>query len=255
MVFDVGDQVTGWGRMVADEDGQWLDLARVTFLPLFDPPRPVPRSHRSIRLIGADFDAVPTQFGPHHATPDHATITGMWLGDAIQVRSQSPTGPAPRPVPDWTTPPCPPPPGGWPPGETDANLDFDGGDLDGVAVSVVIFRPSPRQAVLVVAASDVDTAKTVLEPQLPNQLCVVPSRWTRPQLDAVEAHLDLHAEDWSLHSWGPAADANGQPYVEAELVRTTAEIAEWAASLPAGLLTLVPSLAPAGQSPTSMPIT
>src|SRR5687767_6772036 len=77
MVFGVGDQVTGWGRMVADEDGQWLDLAGVTFLPLFDPPRPVPRSHRSIRLIGADFDAVPTQFGPHHATPDHATITGM----------------------------------------------------------------------------------------------------------------------------------------------------------------------------------
>jgi hypothetical protein len=255
LVFDVGDQVTGWGRMVADEEGRWLDLARAIFLPLFDPPRSLPRSHRSIRLIDADFDAVPTEFGPHHATPDHATITGMWLGDAIQVQSQSPTGPPPRPIPDWTMPPCPAPRRGWPRGKTDENLDFEGGDLDGLAVSVVIFRPSPDQAVLVVAASDVDAAKAVLEPQLPGRLCVVPSRWTGPQLDAVQAHLNLHSEDWALDSWGPAVDAHGQPYVEAELLRMTAEIAEWVAGLPVGLLKLVPSLTPAGLLQPGMPIT
>ena len=78
MVFDVGDCVTGWGRMIADADGEWLDLARAMTLEWSDRPRP--RSHHSVRLIGADFDAVPTEFGPNNAIPGTATISGIWLG-------------------------------------------------------------------------------------------------------------------------------------------------------------------------------
>jgi len=230
--------------LIADDEGQWLDLARFVPLPAFDPPRPPPRSRNSIRLIGADLDAVPTEFGDH-VIPDYVTVTGMWLGDAIQVRSQSPTLPSPSAVPDWTEPPCPAPPGGWPRGETDANLEFDWDSLDDIAVSVVIFRPSGNQAVLVVAATDVDVATAVLNRQLPNRFCVVPSRWTQQELDAVQAHLDTHHDHWHLNSWGPAADSNGQTYIQADLIRVTAEIAAWTASLPDGLLKLVPALMPA----------
>lgn len=107
MVFDVGDRVTGWRRMVVDADGEWLDLARVATLEWSDRPRP--RSRHSVRLIGADFDALPAEFGPNNAIPGCATITGIWLEDAIEVQSQSPARPTRRAVPEWTTPPCPRP--------------------------------------------------------------------------------------------------------------------------------------------------
>jgi hypothetical protein len=58
------------------------------------------------------------------------------------------------------------------------NLDFDLGDLEdtGAAVTTVIFRPSADQAVLVVAATDIATVEARLRPQLPDRLCVLPSR-------------------------------------------------------------------------------
>jgi hypothetical protein len=244
MVFEVDDRITGWGRLVADADGEWLDLAR--FHDLVRRSGPAPRSARSVRLIGADFDAVPTEFGPENAVPGHATITGIWLGEAIEVQSQSPAGPPPRALPNWTTPPCPPPAGGWPRGTRDENLVFDLGDLptSGAAVTAGTFRPSPEQAVLVVAASDIDAVKTVLQPQLPERLCVVPSRWTRAQLDEVRARFHDHWDDWALDSCGEPADEHGQPFIEVHLVRVTAELADWADTLPDGLLKLVPLLTP-----------
>jgi hypothetical protein len=231
MVFEVGDRVTGWGRLVADAEGEWLDLARVDSLVWSARPRP--RSHRAVRLIGA-------RFGPNST----ATVTGVWLGDAIQVQDQSPDGPAAPVHVEWTTPPCPAPDGGWPRGKPDDNLVFDLGELqtDGTAVSVVIFRPSAEQAVLVVAADDVEAVRTVLVPQLPGRVCVVPSRWSRAQLDQVRVHLDEHWADWYLDVWGERADEHGQLAIEVELLRVTNALADWADTLPDGLLTLVPSL-------------
>ncbi len=72
----------------------------------------------------------------------------------------------------------------------------------------------------------------------------MPSRWSRAELDGVCAQLAGHWEDWALDRFGERADEQGQPSIEATLVRVTATIADWADSLPAGLLTLVPSLTP-----------
>ena len=88
------------------------------------------------------------------------------------------------------TPPCPPPDGGWPRpawGPGARNLSFDLGDLreTGAAVAVTIFRPSEDQAVLVVAADDTAAVAARLRPQLGKLLCVVPSRWSRAELDAI----------------------------------------------------------------------
>jgi hypothetical protein len=245
LVLEAGDRVTGWGRLVADADGVWLDLARV--IPLMWSDR---RSNRSVRLTGADLRAVPTQFEPD-TVPGAVTITGIWLGDTIEVKSQSPAGPfhaAPPPGSsrEWITPPCPPPSGGWPRGKPNQSLDFDLGDLQtsGAAVTVVTYRPSPEQAVLVVAASDIDAVQTALRPQLPDRLCVVPSRWTQAQLDEVRARFDHHHEDWALDTWGKTIDEHAQPFIEVHLLRVTAELADWADTLPDGLLKLVPALTP-----------
>jgi hypothetical protein len=235
--------------MIVDADGEWLDLAVVDMLVW---PGPARRSSRSVRLIGADLDAVPTSFGPDGSVPGKATITGIWLGDAIEVRSQSAAGRPLPAAPQWTVPPCPPPAGGWPRATPYGSLEFDLGDLTatGAAVTVTTFRPSAEQTVLVVAAGDIDAVTAVLLPQLPGQLCVVPSRWTRAQLDAVRAHFDRRGGDLALDIWGERTDERGQSSVEVQLLRVTARLADWADTLPEGLLTLVPSLTPAAPQPT-----
>jgi hypothetical protein len=241
LVFEVGDRVTGSGELVADADGVWLDLAR--FFPLGPPGGSRPRSRQSVRLIGADAVlAAASDIDP--AWP--VTVSGVWLGDAIEVESLSQAAPLPDRADRWTTPPCPPPAGGWPRGERDENLDFDrlAVENSGAAVTVVTFRPGPYQAVLVVAAEDIDAVEKMLRPQLPDRLCVVASRWTRDQLDNVRAHLMQHWQDWTLESVGEDIDEDAQACVEVELLRVTGDLAQWAATLPDDLLLLVPSLVP-----------
>lgn len=246
MVFDLGDSVTGWGRLVVDADGPWLDLARVSNLEWSDPPRPRRRSRLSVRLVGADVEAVATGFGPDNAVPGCGTVCGVWRGDVIEVRSQSPAGPPPRATPEWTTPPCPPPVGGWSHSAPADNLDLDLGDLQtsGAAVAVTIFRPGPTQAVLVVAAADVDAVAAILRPQLPDRLCVVASRWTRSQLDEVRGYFVGNLREWGVELVSDQVDHRAQPSIRVDLLRVTPALAEWAAALPDGLLELAPYLTP-----------
>lgn len=247
LVFDYGDRISGWGRLVPDADGEWFDLARV--MTLESRPGPKPRSSRSVRVIGADFEDVPTAFGANHAVPGMVTLTGVWLGDAIEVQSQSPAGPSAAHPPEWITPPCPPPAGGWRyrrNGVHDQNLNFDIGDLvrTGAAVTVVTFRPEPDQAVLVVAASAPDIVESVLRPQLPDRLCVIASRFSRAQLDEVKNTFTDHVDDWALDFVGESADEQAQARIEVQLLRVTPDLADWAATMPDGLLVLKPSLTP-----------
>jgi hypothetical protein len=114
-----------------------------------------------------------------------------------------------------------------------------------VIVHPVVFWPSADQEVLVVAATDVDAATRQLSKYPPDQLCVVPSRFTRAQLDEVRDALRAHGRDWRLEWFGTSSDAQAQPFITAELFRVTAEMAEWADSLPEGLLRLRPSISPA----------
>jgi len=244
LVFDVGDAVSGWGRLVADADGQWLDLARV--LTLGYSPWPRPRSRHSVRLIGAT--AVPTEFGPNNAIPWAATVIGTWLGDAIKVEAQRPYEPPQQVrVTDWTTPPCPPPPRGWAHGPHNHNPSFDRGDLlnTGAAVTVVTFRPSIDQTVVVVAATDTKAVEAHLRPQLGNRLCVVSSRWTRAQLDQIRRHFTDRWDELGVETVGEHADEYAQPSIEVQLLRVTDELADWADTLPDAILKMTPSLVPA----------
>lgn len=84
LVFGPGDRVTGWGLLVTDDDGVWLDLAKVV-----SPVWSALRTDRSVRLYGLDPRGVPTVYGPT-TVPGAVTVTGIWRGDAIDVESQSP---------------------------------------------------------------------------------------------------------------------------------------------------------------------
>jgi len=242
LVFEAEDRVQTWGRFVAGPDGDWLELARVhdlTFKPAGW------KSDRSIRLIGADVEAIPTDWAANRV-PAYISVVGTWRDENIKVEEQSPDMPAHEPRADRTDPPCPPPPGGW---RHDALVfDLDYGDLEssGAMVTRVIFRPSANQEVLVVAATDIDAVTQQLSPQLPNQLCVVHSRFTSAQLDEVRDVLLAHWREWRLETCGTGStDPQAQPFATAEPFRVTADMAEWADSFPAGLLRLNPALRPA----------
>ena len=71
----------------------------------------------------------------------------------------------------------------------------------GAAVAVTLFRPSEDRAVLVVAASDQAAVEARLRPQLGVLLCVVPSRWTKAQLDEIGDYLRERHEQWQLLGW------------------------------------------------------
>ena len=111
--------------------------------------------------------------------------------------------------------------------------------------SVVMFRPSDDQVVLVVASNEPERTEAQLRPQLGARLCIVPSRWSRQQLDAVRSDLHDQWREWRLDLMFGHHDDRAQASVRVELMWITAELADWADSLPDGLLTLVPSLAPA----------
>jgi hypothetical protein len=242
LVFEVGDRVRTCGQYIGRPDGDWLDLARVHDL-IARPPGW--KSDRSIRLIGADVEAIPTDGAPDRV-PAYVSVVGTWRDGSIEVEEQSADIPAREPWADRTDPPCPPPPGGWRHGALDFDLDYGDLESSGAVVTRVIFRPSADQEVLVIAATDVDAVTRQLSPQLPNQLCVVPSRFTSAQLDEVRDVLLAHWREWRLETCSTGStDPQAQPFATAEPFRVTPDLAEWADTLPAELLRLNPAIRPA----------
>jgi hypothetical protein len=265
LIIREGDRVTASGRVVRDETGAW-----------FEPPVPVAlvynlsRSVRpvwrgSVLIVGADFgDELWKRFERDGAVEGYAMLTGVWAAGQLRVEHQTAPDYRHRKIPGWEMPPCPSPPGGWPhqtwvydiedvrtgerPAAQYVGLDYDLGDLreTGAAVAVTTFRPSEDQAVLVVAADDLEAVEAQLRPQLGQLLCVVPSKWTKAELEAVRAHLHAHQEDWNLYAWGGySSTEDGQAKITARLTRILPEVAAWADSLPAGILDLEPWLLPA----------
>ena len=175
-----------------------------------------------------------------------ATVTGTWFGEQLRVERQ-----VARPAADGA---CPmgdaavSAPDGLAAAERrgDVELSYDLGDLAdiGAAVAITLFHPGENKAVLVVAAADVAVVEARLRPQLGSSPCVVPSRWTADQLDAVREHLDQRSQQWNLLQLGQQHAEDGQAHIAARLVRVLPEIAAWAASLPSQILALEPWLTP-----------
>jgi hypothetical protein len=261
LIIREGDRVTASGRLVRNETGDWFEPP-VSVTANFRLVRSVRRAWPGcVRIVGADFGADLTdRFERDGAVEGSATLTGTWAADRLQVERQGLYVPQHRQIPNRTVPPCPPPEGGWPhqtrgcgikdvqtgepPAAQYVGLDYDPGDLreTGAAVAMTTFRPSEDQAVLVVAAADPEAVEAHLRPQLGQLLCVIPSKWTKAELEAVGAHLLAHHDDWNLYAWGDMSGEDGQAMITARLTRLLPEIATWADSLPAGILGLEPWL-------------
>jgi hypothetical protein len=248
LVIRDGDRVAASGRLVRDSRGDWFQPSLPVALPGGVERTVRPAGRLAIRVVGADLDVVVNRFEKAGAIEGWAAVEGVWSGEQLEVDRQSLPSPEPPWSHPWRTPPCPPPAGGWPKvtPRGDMVLKYDMGDLraTAAAVAVTLFRPADGAAVLVVAASDEAAVEAQLRPQLGDLLCVVPSRWTKAELDRVCGYLHEHHEQWDLYQWGPHVQGDGQPCVSARLVRVLPEIAAWAASLPAGILVLEPWLAP-----------
>jgi hypothetical protein len=248
LVLRDGDGATAWGRLVRNERGDWFEpLLPVAAIHIGDRGvRPVWSG--AVRVAGADFDDLHERIQRDGAVQGCATVTGIWSGDHLRVQRQIPQGREPVRLPSWTVPPCPPPAGGWPDviSGGDSPLLYDIGDLrvTGALIVLTLFRPAKNKAVLVVAAADRAAVEARLRPQLADCLCVVPSRWTRAELDSVTSHLHDRHDERNAYQCGPSSTQDGQPYITASLTRVLPETAAWAASLPDGLLVLKPWLLP-----------
>jgi hypothetical protein len=243
LVVRDGDLVTASGRLVRNQAGDWFEPP-VWVAAVGGGPQVVrPVSPVAVRISGADFDELATRFEDGNGTVEGlAALTGIWSAGYLHVRHQTVPGLIDARVPRWVTPPCPAPAGGWP--RHGDNLGFDLNDLPhtGVVVAVTVFRPGQDQEVLVVAAMDAAAAEAWLRPQFGERLCVVISRWTTAELDAVQAYLHARRHAWKLLQVGRSTGEDGQACIAAKLTRVLPEIASWAASLPAGIVSLDPWL-------------
>ena len=252
LVLREGDRVEAWGRLVRAEAGEFLE-----------PPVPVPAiatpmvrapTGFGVRVVGADFDGVERRKEYGGRVEGTATLSGRWLHGEFHVESQTPRriGSPPRGR-AWVKPPCPPPPEGWPNGKRDANLRFDLKDLEasGAAVAVTVFRPSPTQTVLVVAAANPPAVEAVLRPQLGARLCIVPSRCSRAQVDAARDTLDRRMDQSRIWAVGAGPDDQGQPVITVELTLVEPDLAVWLAEQPEGLVRADAWLVPSSALPTA----
>lgn len=91
LVFGIGDRCRGWAQITEDEDGIWLSPPHAVPLGFGGPLR---RASTAVRLFNADVRAVTGEFTADGVAPGWATVTGVWLGDAIRVEHQTATPPA-----------------------------------------------------------------------------------------------------------------------------------------------------------------
>jgi hypothetical protein len=248
LVVRDGDLATASGRLLRDQTGDWFEPP--VMVAALGGPRVIrPPALVAVRVADADFGDLTGRFEDGGAVEGFATLTGLWSAGQLRVRGQTAPLPGNDRVPRWVTPPGRPPVGGWPRGR----LRFDMNDVRDVeaVVSVTVFHPSPEQEVLVVAATDPAAVEARLRPQLGARLRVVPSRWTRAELDAVRSQLDARRRSWNLLRLGRSADEDGQARIAVKLARVLPEIALWDASIPAGIVSFDPWLEPVPAQPAN----
>ena len=179
------------------------------------------------------------------------TITGIWLNGSIQVQTQHRLAPRDQSAPiraTWELPADLEPARGWPVGTDDDIHAVDTNDLrDANCVAVVRCQPRPDSVVLAVAATDVAAAEAAWRPRLGARVCVVHSRWSKAELDAVTSTPLQHWVDWAIEFIGHPVDEHFQSSVDVTLLAVTPALASWAESLPADILTVQPTLTPAAR--------
>ncbi len=247
MVLREGDSVRASGRVVAIGGIAWFEPSLPVPLVFYPPGHePPPRpSGLGVQAIGVDLVKLDDRRERQGAVEGWATLTGDWRQDRLVVGEQGPQSPAQYENPSWTRPPCPAPTGGWPEGVVDENFHLPPELYTShVITSITTFRPSRTQTVLVVAAEEPQQVRATLRPRYGARLCVVPSRWTRRQIDDVTRRVRAEMLRWMIYSCGQSTTEDGQALVTVDLSRVLPAFAEWASTISEGLLSLNPWLTP-----------
>jgi hypothetical protein len=186
LVLTDGCRAAASGRVVFADGQTW-----------FDPPLSVPAIHYSpgteppprpcglgVRVTGVDLDRLVRRREKQGAIEGWAHLEGVWTQQRLDVLDQQPPRPPTLDDVDHSQPPCRPPGGGWPIGETDENWDVGRAQGEEV-VHLATFRPSARQAVLVVTSEDPELTTRRLATIYGDRLCGVRSKWSRTQIETV----------------------------------------------------------------------
>lgn len=239
------------GRVMVVDDAVWFEQPLPEPAVLITPPRPPRPGPFAVRAYGVDLDRLAHREMRVGVLIASATLTGVWRGNEVIVHEQSEPPPWQRWTDRWTTPPCPPPPEGWPyvpergrppgiPPQPDRWAEL-------TITQVTQFHPAPRHAAIVIAALDTDLVERALRPTMGEVLCVVRSEFRQEQIDEVMARL--HAEqmsgNWPVLGHGRTASERGQPMVSLAVLRVVPSMVPWAATVPDGLLDLEVWLKPA----------
>ncbi|GIH16111.1 hypothetical protein [Rugosimonospora africana] len=248
LVLREGDGLRASGRVVADGETVW-----------FEPPLPVPLLWRSpgsepaprpsefgVPVLGVDLANLDDRRATSGGVEGWVTLTGTWRRDRLLVERQEPGGGrTDRSAPQWRRPPCPPPQGGWPKGETNDNIRVATDVLATLTItSLAVFRPSAHQAVLVVATDEPEHAEAVLRPICGDRLCIVRSRWTKEQLNDASERLRAEMRAWMIYGSGQSVSQDGQAVLTVKLTHVLPSFAQWADTLAEGLLSVTPWLVP-----------
>jgi hypothetical protein len=228
-----GALVQAAGQVIAVDGAVWFQPPLPQRLVKVVPPRPPQPDKLAIPAQGVDLDELSDVRRVGGALQGSATLTGNWSGGRLYVTAQSPPAWPPRYAPAWHRTPCPPPAGGWP----QVDQDFFRGVPEelrrsGAIVHLSLRRPSPTQAVLVVAAAQAAEVEQALRPLFGASICVVPSRWTRSYIDSIRHHLDQHWDPWLIYTSGETSDDDGQLRIGLQLVHVRPGLAAWADTLP-----------------------
>jgi len=95
---------------------------------------------------------------------------------------------------------------------------------------------------VVAAAADTGAVEARLRRSSASCCASSPAGGPGPHLDAVRAHLNERWEEWNLYELGETGSEDGQARTHAKLTKVLPEIAEWAASLPSGIVAFDPWL-------------
>jgi hypothetical protein len=246
------------GRVLVIDGTVWFERPGARTLPLTSRPRPPHPGRYAVRAHGVNLDrldrAVRHEGGIFEGW---TTVTGTWRRHELHVSDQTSISVRDARTDRWTTPPCPPPAAGWPTapvygGMSAANLPARPPEADEqrrlTITQLTQFRPHATQPVLVVAAEDPERAERALRPTFGAALCVVPSRYRQQEIDETLQRLrdEMSSHRWPMTSNGRSAGDDGQPTVVATFAWIEPEVAEWAATVPDGLLDLDVWLTPVG---------
>jgi hypothetical protein len=240
LVLKDGALTRAAGRVVGYDGQVW-----------FEPPMPVPPlanqpvrpSGWGVLTRGVDLLALTNRHERDGGVEGRAVFAGEWRQERLHVlEQQAQRLPDPSPNPRWDRPPCSPPTHGWPhsePGpeyEPGVNLSPRPPHPIPGATAVTVFRPAPTQVVLVVATTEPAQAEALLRPLYGDAVCIVPSRWTAGEIEVVRAAINRHLTEWLIFGAGQTSAEDGQALPYANVTRLIPKMADWARSIPTGLL-------------------